>query len=85
MLYLPRANVELAGRHGLVNHRRIPQSIVRSALAAVIALFYSKNIVSVMIRIGLGASFSCVDHRCLVHIRMISGKARGQSALKKLE
>jgi hypothetical protein len=57
MLYLPRANVELAGRHGLVNHRRIPQSIVRSALAAVIALFYSKNIVSVMIRMVLGASF----------------------------
>ena len=57
MLYLPHANVELAGGHGLVKHRRIPQSIVQSALAAVIALFYSKNIVSVMIRMALGASF----------------------------
>ncbi len=43
--------------HGLVKHRRIPQSIVQSAFAAVIALFYSKNIVSVMIRMALGASF----------------------------
>jgi hypothetical protein len=57
MFYLPHANVDLAGRHGLVNHRRIPQSTVRSALAALIALFYSKNIVSVMIRMVLGASF----------------------------
>jgi hypothetical protein len=56
MFHLPHASLDLAGRHGLVNHRRIPQSFVRSALAAVIALFYSKNIVSVMIRIGLGAS-----------------------------
>lgn len=57
MFYLPHANVELAGRHGTVNHRRIPQSIVRSALAAVIALFYSRNIVCVMTRMVLGASF----------------------------
>jgi len=57
MFYLPHANVDSAGRHGLVNHRRIPQSTVRSALAALIALFYSKNTVSVMIRMVLGASF----------------------------
>jgi hypothetical protein len=57
MFYLPHANVDLAGRHGLVNHRRIPQSFVRSALAALIALFYSKNIVFAMIRMVLGASF----------------------------
>ena len=57
MLYLPHANVELAGRHGLVNHRRIPQSIVGSVLAALVALIYSKNIVSAMIRMALGASF----------------------------
>jgi hypothetical protein len=57
MFYLPHAKVELAGRHGLVNHRRIPQSIVASALAALVALIYSKNIVSAMIRMALGASF----------------------------
>jgi hypothetical protein len=57
MFYLPHANVELAGRHGLVNHRRIPQSIVGSALAALVAIIYSKNIVSAMIRMALGASF----------------------------
>jgi hypothetical protein len=57
MFYLPHANVDLAGRHGLVNHRRIPQSIVGSALAALVALIYSKNIVSAMIRMALGASF----------------------------
>jgi len=51
------ANVELTGGHGPVKHRRIPQSILQSGLAAVIALFYSKNIVSVMIRMALGASF----------------------------
>src|ERR1700751_5656181 len=50
MFHATHANVELAGGHGLVKHRRIPQSILQSALAAVIALFYSKNIVSVMIR-----------------------------------
>jgi hypothetical protein len=50
-------NDNLANGQSLVKHRRIPQSILQSALAAVIALFYSKNIVSVMIRMGLGASF----------------------------
>jgi len=57
MFHTTHANIELAGGHGLVKHRRIPQGIVQSALAAVIALFYSKNIVSVMIRLALGASF----------------------------
>ena len=57
MFHATHANVELAGGHGLVKHRRIPQSIPQSALAAVIALFYSKNMVSVMIRMALGASF----------------------------
>jgi hypothetical protein len=56
MFHAIHANVELAGGHGLVKHCRIPQSILRSALAAVIALFYSKNIVSVVIRMALGAS-----------------------------
>jgi len=57
MFHATHANTELAGGHGPVKHRRIPQSILQSALAAVIALFYSKNIVSVMIRMALGASF----------------------------
>jgi len=57
MFHATHANVELAGGHGPVKHRRIPQSILQSALAAVIALFYSKKIVSVMIRMALGASF----------------------------
>ncbi len=57
MFHAPHANVELAGGHGFLRHRRIPQSILQSALAAVIALFYSKNIVSAMIRLALGASF----------------------------
>ena len=57
MFHAAHANVELAGGPDPVKHRRIPQSILQSALAAVIALFYSKNIVSVMIRMALGASF----------------------------
>ena len=57
MFHATQANVELAGGQGPVKHRRIPQSFVQPALAAVIALFYSKNIVSVMIRMALGASF----------------------------
>jgi hypothetical protein len=44
-------------RHDLLKHRIIPQSILQSALAAVVALIYSKNIVSAMIRMALGASF----------------------------
>ncbi len=51
------ANGELAGGQGPVKHRRIPQSILQSALAATIAFSYSKNIISVVIRMALGASF----------------------------
>jgi hypothetical protein len=51
------ANGDLPSGHGPVKHPKIPQSIVQSALAAVMAFFYSKNIVSVMIRMALGASF----------------------------
>jgi hypothetical protein len=57
MFHMPHENGDLPSGHGLVKHRRIPQSILQSALAAVIALFDSKNIVSVMIRMALGASF----------------------------
>jgi hypothetical protein len=48
---------DLPSGHGLLKHRIIPQSILQSALAAVVAVIYSKNIVSAMIRMALGASF----------------------------
>ena len=57
MFHAPHGSVELTGGHGLLNLRRNPQSILQSALAAVIALIYSKNIVSAMMRMALGASF----------------------------
>jgi hypothetical protein len=57
MFHAPHENGDLPRRHGLLKHRRIPQGILQSALAAVIALIYSKNIVSAMIRMALGASF----------------------------
>jgi hypothetical protein len=57
MFHAADSNGDLPSGHALVNHRRILQSIVQSALAVVIALFYSKNIVSVMIRVAIGASF----------------------------
>jgi hypothetical protein len=57
MFYATHENGDLPSGHGLVKHRRIPQSILQSALAAVIALFYSKNIASAMIRMAMGASF----------------------------
>lgn len=56
MFHATHANLESAGGHGPMKHCRILQTL-QSALAAVIALFYSKNIVSVMIRMSLGASF----------------------------
>jgi hypothetical protein len=57
MFHATHENGDLPSGQGLVKHRRIPQSIVQCALAAVIALFYSKNIVSAMIRMALGAAF----------------------------
>jgi hypothetical protein len=57
MFHATHENGDFPSRHGLVKHRRIPQSILQSAFVAVLALFYSKNIVSVMIRMALGASF----------------------------
>ena len=56
MFHATHVNVELEGERGLVKHRRIPQ-ILQFALATAIALLYSKNMVSVMIRMALGASF----------------------------
>jgi len=46
-----------ASGHSSVDHRRIPRSIFQSALGVLIALFYSKSLVAVMIRMALGASF----------------------------
>ena len=57
MFHATHEDGDFPSGHGLLKHRRIPQSILQSALAPVIALFYSKNIVSVMIRMALGASF----------------------------
>jgi hypothetical protein len=56
MLHAIHENGDLAGGHDLVKHRRIPRGVVQSARAAVTFLFHSKNIVSVMIRMALGAS-----------------------------
>jgi len=56
MFYLTHASRDLPNGHGQ-KHRIILQSILQSALAAVIAIFYSKNVVSVMIRMALGAAF----------------------------
>jgi hypothetical protein len=57
MFHASHENGDLPSGHGLLKHRRIPQSILQSALAAVIALIYSKRIVSAMIRMALGAPF----------------------------
>jgi len=57
MLHAIHEKGEFAGGHGSVKHGRIPTTFVQSALAALIALFHSKNLVSVMIRMALGASF----------------------------
>ena len=57
MFHATHENGDLPSGHVLVKRRRIQQSLLQSVLAAVIALFYSKNIVSAMIRMALGASF----------------------------
>jgi hypothetical protein len=57
MFHATHEDGDLPSGRVLVKPRRIPQSILQPALAAVIALFYSKNIVSVVIRMMLGASF----------------------------
>jgi hypothetical protein len=57
MFHATHENGDLPSWRVLVKHRGILQSILQPALAAVIALFYSKNIVSVVIRMMLGASF----------------------------
>ena len=46
---------DLLSGHGLVARRRKFQAILHSALATFTALFYSKSVVSVMIRMVLGA------------------------------
>jgi hypothetical protein len=57
MLHTTCENGDLAGRQGVVKHRRILHRILQSARAAGIVLFYSQNLVSTMIRIALGASY----------------------------
>jgi hypothetical protein len=56
MFHATDANDDLVSGHGLVKRCRIPQGILQSAVAAVIGLFYSRNIVSAMIRMALGAA-----------------------------
>jgi len=50
-------NSEFADEHRPIARRRIPHGIFQLAFGVLITLFYSKNLVSVMIRIALGASF----------------------------
>src|SRR5262244_2254729 len=42
--------------HGFMEYRKIPHRILQTTVAAVIVLFYSKNLVCVMFRMALGAS-----------------------------
>lgn len=48
---------DLPSGQGLVAQRTKFQAILRSALATLIAVFYSKGVVSAMIRVAFGASF----------------------------
>ena len=56
MFHTTHFSGEFAGGAGL-KQRRILNRILQSALAELSALFYSNNLVSVMIRVALGASF----------------------------
>jgi len=48
---------DLTRGHGFMKSRKISRCILQTAVAAVIVLFYSKNLVCVMFRMALGASF----------------------------
>ena len=48
---------DLMRGHGFMKYRKIWHCILQTAVAAVIVLFYSKNLVCVMFRMALGASF----------------------------
>ena len=62
----------------------IPQSILQSALAAVIALFYSKNIVSVVIRMALGLHFGCLITDAWFTSGRICGKREVRTLFRSL-
>ena len=47
---------DLIRGHGFMKYRNIPHRILQTAVAAVIVLFYSKNLVSVLFRMALGVS-----------------------------
>jgi hypothetical protein len=47
---------DVVDEHGLAKRRSVPHRMLQSALAAFIVLFYSKNLVSSLIRMALGAS-----------------------------
>jgi hypothetical protein len=57
MFHATHGNDDLAGGRDLLKRRKVPRGILQSALAAIIVLFYSKNLVCVVIRMALGASF----------------------------
>ena len=50
-------NGGVTDEHSPIQHRRVLRGIFQFALGALITLFYAKNLVSVMIRMALGASF----------------------------
>ena len=50
-------NSDLLGGLGIVAQRRKAHAILHTALATIATFFYSKSVVSVMIRIAVGASF----------------------------
>jgi hypothetical protein len=56
MFHVTHKSNEFLNGRGLVKKSRMPSRVVQSTLAALIALFHSRNLVSAMIRVALGAS-----------------------------
>ena len=50
-------NGEVTDEHSTIKPRRVLHNIFQLALGVLITFFYSKNLVSVMIRMALGATF----------------------------
>ena len=55
MFCAAQQNCELTGNLGLRKNRRIAYRILRYAFSTIVVLFYSKNLVSSMIRMALGS------------------------------
>jgi len=56
MFHDSHENGDVADEDGPTKHRRIHHSIFQYALKVLVTVFYSKNLVSVIIRMALGAS-----------------------------